>query len=291
MKKNYLPLLMSATMLCSFFISAVSQEKVQDERLITIWETKKDLKTPESVAYDNETDLVFVSNVNVDKDPWEKDGNGFISKLNLKGDILEAQWIKGLNAPKGLGVHKGKLYVTVNTEIVEIDIKKGEITNTFPVEGAKKLNDITVDKSGTVYISDMGDNAIYSLKKGKIELFLKKDELKNINGIYSQGNTLLAGLSNKVVSIDVYTKAIKTFVDNTTGIDGLVATGRGTYLISDWQGHIFEIKEGMKPQLLLDTTPLKINAADIEFVKDKDILLVPTFFKDNVVAYQVKFKK
>ncbi len=289
MKKKYLLLFALTVTFCNFLTPAFAQEKVQDARLITIWETKTDLKTPESVAYDSDNDLVFVSNVNMN--PWEKDGNGFISKLNLKGDILDANWIKGLNAPKGMGIHKGKLYVTDITEIIEIDIKKAEITNRYPVKDAKKLNDITVDKSGTVYFSDMGDNAIYTLKKGKVELFLKKPELENINGLYAQGFTLLAGLSNKVVSIDVNTKAIKTFVDNTGGIDGIVPTGKGTYLISDWTGHIYEIKEGQKPQLLLDTTPLKINAADIEFVKDKNILLVPTFFKDNVVAYQLNFKK
>lgn len=289
MKKNNLSLFSMAMVIIGYFMPAVSQEKVQDERLITIWETKKDLKTPESVAYDSEGDLVFVSNVNMN--PWEKDGNGFISKLNLKGDVIEAQWIKGLSGPKGMGVHKGKLYVTDITEIVEIDIKKGQIVNKYPVEGSKKLNDITVDRSGTVYVSDAGDQAIYALKRGKVELFLKKAELEGINGLYSQGNTLLAGLANKVVSIDVTTKAIQPFVDNTGSIDGLVATGKGTYLISDWQGHVFEIKQGQKPKLLLDTTPQQINAADIEFVKDKNILLVPTFFKDNVVAYQLEFKK
>lgn len=289
MKKIFQSALALAAMLSSFSASLVAQQKVQDERLVTVWETKNDLKTPESVAYDSDNDVLYVSNVNMN--PWEKDGNGFISKVNMRGDIVDAQWIKGLSAPKGMGVYKGKLYVTDITELVEIDIKEGKVSNKYPVEGAKKLNDVTVDKNGTVYFSDMGDNAIYMLKKGKVELFLKKDELKNINGVYAQGNSLFAGLADKAVIIDVNTKAIKTYVDKTVGIDGIVPTGKGTYLISDWQGHVYEIKEGQQPHLLLDTTPLKINAADIEYIKEKDLLLVPTFFKDNVVAYQLKFKK
>lgn len=289
MKKIYQSTIMLAAILCSFPVSLIAQQKVQDERLVTIWETKKDLKTPESVAYDSDNDILYVSNVNMN--PWEKDGNGFISKVNMRGDVVEAQWIKGLSAPKGMGVYKGKLYVTDITELVEIDIKEGKISNKFPVAGAQKLNDVSVDKSGTVYFSDMGDNAIYTLKKGKVELFLKKEELKNVNGLYAHGNTVLAGVPNKVLSIDATAKTIKTFVETTTGIDGIVPTGKGTYLVSDWQGHIFEIKEGQRPQLMLDTTPLQINAADIEYIREKDILLVPTFFKDNVVAYQLKFKK
>jgi sugar lactone lactonase YvrE len=174
---------------------------------------------------------------------------------------------------------------------VEIDIKKGEIANRHPVEGAKKLNDVTVDTSGTVYFSDMGDNAIYMLKNGKVELFLKHAGLTNINGVYAQGNTLFAGLADRVVAIEVATTSIKTYVDKTGRIDGIVPTGKGTFLISDWSGHVFEIKEGQQPRLLLDTTPLQINAADIEYIKEKDMLLVPTFFKDTVVAYKLKFSK
>lgn len=264
-----------------------AQEKFQHERLITIWETKTDLKTPESVLYDAESGLVFVANVNAN--PWEKDGNGFISTLNLKGDILSAKWITGLSGPKGMGVYKGKLYVSDIDEVVEIDIKKGEVTKKYPISGAKKLNDISVDKSGTVYISDMGDASIYSIKKGSVELFLKSNELQDVNGLFAHGNSILAGPGGRVVSIDANTKAITSYVDNTCKIDGIAATGKGTYLVSDWQGHIYEIKSGQKPLLLLDTTPLEINAADIEYVKEQNILLVPTFFKDNVVAYRLKF--
>ena len=209
----------------------------------------------------------------------------------MRGDVVATQWIKGLSAPKGMGVFKGRLYVTDINELVEIDIKKGEIANRHPVEGAKKLNDVTVDTSGTVYFSDMGDNAIYMLKNGKVELFLKHAGLTNINGVYAQGNTLFAGLADRVVAIEVATTSIKTYVDKTGRIDGIVPTGKGTFLISDWSGHVFEIKEGQQPRLLLDTTPLQINAADIEYIKEKDMLLVPTFFKDTVVAYKLKFSK
>jgi hypothetical protein len=272
-----------------FFNNLKGQEKFQHEGLITIWETKKDLKTTESVIYDKENDLLYVSNVN--QNPWEKDKNGYISKLNLKGDIVDTKWVKDLSAPKGMGIYKGKLYVADVDELVEIDIKKGEIINRYHVDGAQKLNDITISSNGAVYISDSGDAAIYNFKKGKVEFFTKSQNLKGINGIYAQGNLLYAGLENKVISIDISTKAVKTFTDNTGGVDGLVPSGKNSFFISDWSGHIYEIKEGEKPTLMLDTTPLQINAADIEYIKDKAILLVPTFYKDNVVAYQVRASK
>lgn len=286
MENRCLPVLLAFAAFLNFSSGKIfSQEKFQHEKLITIWETKKDLKTTESVLYDSNDDVVYVSNIN--NKPWEKDNNGYISKMNLKGDITEPQWIKGLSAPKGMGISKGKLYVTDITEVVEIDIKEGKILNKYPVDGAKKLNDITVDRSGTIYISDTENATIYVLKKGKAEFFLKNNELKEINGLFAQGNILYAGLENKVISIDVLTKSITTFVDNTGSVDGLISTGKGTFLISDWTGSIYEIKQGQKPVLLLNTSPLQINAADIEYVPKENIILVPTFFKDNVVAYKI----
>ncbi|MCD6202524.1 MAG: hypothetical protein J7K46_12025 [Bacteroidales bacterium] len=45
---------------------------------------------------------------------------------------------------------------------------------------------------------------------------------------------------------------------------------------------------GKKKILLLDTTPIKMQAADINFVKTAGMLLVPTFGNNRVVAYRYK---
>jgi hypothetical protein len=48
---------------------------------------------------------------------------------------------------------------------------------------------------------------------------------------------------------------------------------------------------GMERTLLLDTTPVKANAADIEFIISKKLLLVPTFSDNRVVAYKINSQK
>lgn len=70
--------------------------------LTRLWTTDTVLRTPESVLYDKAHDIIYVANVNLN--PWEKDGNGFISRLDTKGNILELQWVSGLNGPKGMGI-------------------------------------------------------------------------------------------------------------------------------------------------------------------------------------------
>ncbi len=62
--------------------------------------------------------------------PLTKDGNGFLSKISPDGKMITAEWVKGFNAPKGLGLVGGTLYVADIDELVAVDIAKGEINET-----------------------------------------------------------------------------------------------------------------------------------------------------------------
>jgi hypothetical protein len=43
-----------------------------------------------------------------------------------------------------------------------------------------------------------------------------------------------------------------------------------------------------KVEKLLDTKEAKINAADLEYIPGKNLLLVPTFFVNTITAYSIK---
>jgi len=104
-------------------------------------------QAPESALLDTEHNVLYVSNVAGEANA--KDGVGFISKVSLDGKMQEAEWVKGLNAPKGLVMHGDKLYVSDVDQLVEIDVNSGAVTNTYNAEGAQFLNDTAVD-SGLV---------------------------------------------------------------------------------------------------------------------------------------------
>ena len=129
--------------------------------LTKLWETKADFKLPESVIYDKENDVLYVSNMQ--DDPFKKDKNGFISKVDLDGNILKLKWVKGLNAPKGLAISKGKLYVGDVDQLVEIDIKKSKVSKKYDAIGAALLNDVAADTKGNIYVSDTFTDTIYRL--------------------------------------------------------------------------------------------------------------------------------
>jgi outer membrane protein assembly factor BamB len=262
-----------------------AEEPIAPVSLSLKWQTEPLLTTCESVIYDKENDILYVSNIN--GAPDGKDGNGFISKVTLDGKILEAQWIKGLDAPKGLGLFNGKLYAADIDKIYEIDIASGKIAKTYPVEGAQFLNDITVDGSGKVFVSDTGASNIILLENGKVSKWLSN--VGSPNGLLAEGDRMLMVSFDEMTlnTIDPANKEITFKTDSIENADGIKAIGDGAYLVSSWNGMVHYIGNDWKRTLILDTRADSVSAADIEFIPERNLLLVPTFFKNSVMAYEV----
>jgi hypothetical protein len=50
---------------------------------------------------------------------------------------------------------------------------------------------------------------------------------------------------------------------------------------------VHHISPEWKKTLVLDTRTDSVSAADIEYIQEKNLLLVPGFFKNKVMAYEV----
>src|SRR5262245_30484151 len=79
-------------------------------------QTVKGFAFPESVAYDPQGKVLYVSEFGSELKPAEKDGKGRISRVSLTGEILDRQFLPAgsdvLNKPKGLWVEGDRLWVT-----------------------------------------------------------------------------------------------------------------------------------------------------------------------------------
>jgi DNA-binding beta-propeller fold protein YncE len=267
------------------FILAGLMANAQEHQLVKKWETDTLLKVPESALYDAADKLLYVSNI--DGQPWEKDGKGSVGKVGLDGKIIQVDWVKGLEAPKGLGLYKNKLYVADVDKVAVIDTKKAAIVQTIPVEGAQGLNDITVDpKNGVVYVSDSKLKKIHRIENGNVTTFL--DNLKGPNGVLVYGDDLYildAGGLYKVEKDKSLTKLADGMEGNTDGVEHVAGKD---FIVSCWQGSIWYVKGDGTKQNLLDTRAQNINTADIGYDHKNRILYVPTFFKNKIVAYELK---
>ena len=285
MKK--LALISAITLSCFVFISVHAQDSkiFQSDKLVKKWETPATLLIPESVCFDPESQIIYVSNI--DGKSTEKDGHGFISTLSREGEILELRWVSGFNAPKGMGIYKDILYVSDIDRVAAIDIKSKSILKFYEFPEAKFLNDIAVDQNGAVYVSDMMSTRIYRIFEGKTETWLDDEILTSPNGLFVEAEQLMIGCK-KIVRVGLEDKKIAVWLENTGGIDGLEATGDGRHIFSDWQGNVYLAGTDKKTEKILDTSLAGINAADIEFIPSLNLLLVPTFNDNRVMAYELK---
>jgi len=266
-------------------INAQTDNHIQSDQLEKLWSSPDVLITSESVCYDAKRKVIYVSCIN--GNPVDKDNNGFIAMLSLEGKLISLNWVTGLNAPKGMGIFDDRLYVTDIDKIIEINIPNSLIIEEYPVEKAKFLNDITIDPGGNVYISDMSTNKIHILKEGKTEIWLEDDLIKKPNGLYYEEGDILIGCSSGIFAVRISDKKTWHIIKDTGGIDGLESDGLGNYIISDWMGKIQLVNSEKEPVTLLNTTDAGINAADIEFIRDRNTLLVPTFCDNRVVGYRL----
>jgi len=287
MKPNTLNFSFLMILFSAFSLTAFGQisEYVKAEKL---WESADILTTSESVCYNPDSKEIYVACIN--GNPTDKDGNGFIAKLSLNGEVMIQKWITGLDAPKGMGISKGHLFVTDINRVHKISITDEKVVKEFKVDGAEFLNDITVGPDGAVYISDMSTNKIHRIVKNKIEMFFDNDEIIKPNGLTFEDKNLLIGTKNGIFTLNISDKSLQHLVKNTGSIDGLELDGKGNYIISDWSGKV-QLVHPDKPAIeLLNTTDYNINAADIEYIADRELLLIPTFFDNRVTAYYLEYK-
>ena len=258
--------------------------EVKTPTLTLLWETADSLVTNESVLFDEATGTIYVSNIG-GQDPLGKDGKGSIGIISQDGKIVNASWVSGLNAPKGMAISNGKLYVTDIDELVEIDITTAKISNKWKVEGAQFLNDVAAH-NGTVYFTDMNTGKVHTYADGAIATISEGNE--SINGIAVGADGTIYGLDAaglKRWNSDGTTTVLNSTV---TGGDGLIILGDGNFVASRWVGEIWFANDSTET-LLLDTKAAESNTADLGYNSAEKIVYVPTFFKNKVAAYKLDY--
>ena len=278
----------SILIFCSMAAAAEAPKK--------IWETKG-FAQPESVVFDVKADALYLSNVA--GQPMQKDGNGFISKLKPDGTLVEREWVTGLDAPAGLALVGGTLYVADTDKLVAIDTASGKIAKRYPAEGAKFLNDVAAGPDGTVYVSDMPNDTIWRLKDGKFEPWLKDEALNGPNGLLVQGDDLIVAqfgdmpeegkeaAKGSLVAVSLNDKAIRKLGDGTPigHLDGIEPLEPGVYLVTDWvDGALHRIDDKGNATRLIDTNQ---GSADHTYLADKKTLILPLMVDGVLTAYTI----
>jgi hypothetical protein len=119
-------------------------------------------------------------------------------------------------------------------------------------------------------------------------MLLDSFKLKGPNGVLKHKKdfyVLDAGTMYKMNKDNSLTKITDGMDGGTDGIENVKGK---EFIISCWAGVIWYVNADGSKQQLLDSRPDKKNSADIGFDAKNKIVYVPTFWRNSVVAYQVK---
>jgi hypothetical protein len=198
---------------------------------------------PESVKYDAEQDVWFISNM---LGPGsEQDGAAYIDRVDAGELEAPVRFVESgrngvtLDAPKGMAIHGDTLWVADIHKLRGFDRRSGVPLATIDLTAhdAVMLNDIAVGPDGSLYITDSGiimsakgvlhpgGDKIFVIGPGRaVSLLASGEQLGRPNGITWDAK----GARWIIVSFDPFHSEVYTLAANDTART-LIAAGKGKF--------------------------------------------------------------
>ena len=244
-----LALLTAVTIVPTWMASDVSAQDVKPIRVVSE-QAVKGFAFPESVAYDPQAKVLYVSEFGSELKPAEKDGKGRISKVSLTGEVLDKQFLPAagevLNKPKGIWVEGNRLWVT-DIDVVWVFDLKTRRGKKLALPGIQFANDPTV-MGKALYVSDNRADQLYRVEPADFLEMSGEPKVTRVfqgksvnpNGLYpaKDGSLLMVGFMSAEQPRGIYSISaggeITTLAKDLGRLDGLYQMDDGTLLITDW---------------------------------------------------------
>lgn len=260
------------------------------------------MKTPESVRYDAAQDLWFVSNIN--GNPSQKDGNGFIVRLDIAGIAMDSTpFIAGgkkgvkLNAPKGMAIVGETLWVADIDAVRAFNTQTGAPIASIEVPGSSFLNDVVAGPDGSIYITDTGvkfddkgamthpgPDRIVQISGRKVKTVAEFAGQPGPNGIAwdaANGRFLINAFASKNFFSWKPGQAAPDSIGVGAGAgDGLEVLADGRALYTSWADSSLSAFANGTSTTLMKGLP---NPADIGYDADRHRVAIPLFNDGKVV--------
>jgi DNA-binding beta-propeller fold protein YncE len=258
--------------------------------------TVTNLETPYSFVSSTSGKEYFISSVN--GDPESADNNGFITKLDATGKLLNLKFIQGgkegviLNAPKGMALVEQTLYVADLDTLRAFDMESGKSLGSVavastPGQSQAHLTDVAYDGAGMLYCSDQHGNRIYrvELPSRKVTLLVADPALAGPAGlaVHPKSGDLIAVSweKGKIFSItpkgavsEVFSNGF--FSGRFTNLRGVDFDRWGNMYVSDFTtGKVWRMTWDKRFQVIAEYLP---SPGDLGIDRTNNLILVPYEF-------------
>jgi len=266
------------------------------------------MKTPESVRYDADLDAYFVSNIN--GNPSQRDGNGFIARVDAGNTSVSTIVVQGgkngvtLNAPKGLAIVGDTLWVADIDVARAFNKRTGAPIATVDLKPMKAtfLNDVVAGPDGAIYITDSGiffdakgamthpgHDQIFKIVGRKATVAIASDSvLKSPNGIAwdgANGRFVLAPFADNVVSTWKDGDSTVTPIGpGPGGYDGVEVLSDGRVLVTSWADSSVQVISNGAFRKVIGNVE---GPADIGVDTKRNVVAVPRFNAGRVEYFTI----
>ena len=266
------------------------------------------MKTPESVRYDADLDAFFVSNIN--GNPSQKDGNGFIARVDAANTATVTMFAEGgkkgvtLNAPKGMAIVGDTLWVADIDAVRAFNKRTGALIATVDLKPMKAefLNDVVAGPDGAIYVTDTGirfdasggmthpgHDQIFKITGRKATVAIASDSsLKGPNGIAwdgANGRFVLGPFNDQVVTAwkagDSTVTAVGT---GPGGYDGVEVLSDGRILVTSWADSSVQVIENGTFRKVVGNVD---GPADLGIDTKRNVVAVPRFNAGRVEYFTI----
>ena len=262
------------------------------------------LAGPESVLYDAQQDVYFISNINGGL--LDRDNNGFISRVDAKTLSVNLKWIEGgrnnvtLDGPKGMAIVGDSLYVSDVAAVRKFDRHSGAPLAAIALPGTTTINDLTTDGQN-VYVSDTGvipgpaetfeatgTDSIWIIENDHARKIASGNELlKQPNGLeFVDGHLWVVTFEgNELYQLNGGSKSSVMTLPREQ-LDGVVHTPDGSWLVTSWKGMaVYRSSGNGSFEPILQAIP---SPADIGYDTKRHLLLLPASSNNSVTLHAVK---
>jgi len=243
------------------------------------WVARGDFCEPETVVALPDTTLL-VSNVC----DFRQAGNGYLTLLDVNGQVLDWRVVDGLDAPLGMVMHDSLLHVVDNNSLKIFSWPDYRLVQKIVLD-TLVANDIAVAPDGSIFISDTAGHQVMRIGTGgRQSPFPGPGQFPGANGMAVQDGFLYVG-GERLWRVSLADQTVDILgPDWLVDIDGIEFERDGTLQLTPVGGPLIRYRNGDIIEILGGEG---ISSANHGYDAGSGLALIPTGFDNTVVAVRV----